>query len=67
MARLILDSSVGDPWIDAIAEFESKLEMAKNRSRVKAARDIGEVSEGLRIVVRGLLCAVKLTADRQHF
>ncbi|KAF8917919.1 Vps52-domain-containing protein [Mucidula mucida] len=53
MARLILDSSVGEPWIETIEEFERKLEKGKTRSRVKAARDIGEVSEGLRIVAAG--------------
>ncbi|KAJ7498765.1 vacuolar sorting protein [Mycena latifolia] len=50
LATLILDSDVGESWILAIEEFERRLDTAKGRSRVKAARDLGEVSEGLRIV-----------------
>ncbi|KAJ7639000.1 vacuolar sorting protein [Roridomyces roridus] len=50
LATLILDSDVGESWILSIEEFERRLETAKSRSRVKAARDLGEVSEGLRIV-----------------
>lgn len=50
LAKLILDSPVGEPWIDAIVDFERRLETTKARSRVKAARDLGEVAEGLRIV-----------------
>ncbi|KAK7061930.1 vacuolar sorting protein [Favolaschia claudopus] len=50
LATLILDSDVGESWILAIEEFERRLDTAKGRSRVKAARDVGEVSEGLRIV-----------------
>jgi hypothetical protein len=51
LATLILDSDVGEAWILSIEEFERQLDTAKGRSRVKAARDLGEVSEGLRIVV----------------
>lgn len=51
LARIILDTNVGEPWLEAIAEFESKLTTAKARARVKAARDLGDVLEGLRIVV----------------
>ncbi|KII95248.1 hypothetical protein PLICRDRAFT_169917 [Plicaturopsis crispa FD-325 SS-3] len=50
LATLILDSEVGEPWITAIADFERHLDICKARSRVKAARDLGEVAEGLRIV-----------------
>ncbi|KAJ7178990.1 vacuolar sorting protein [Mycena filopes] len=50
LATLILDSDVGESWLIAIDEFERRLDTAKGRSRVKAARDLGEVSEGLRIV-----------------
>ncbi|RDB22540.1 Vacuolar protein sorting-associated protein 52 A [Hypsizygus marmoreus] len=50
LATLILDSPVGEPWIEAIEDFERRLETIKARSRVKAARDLGEVAEGLRIV-----------------
>ncbi|KAG6869319.1 hypothetical protein C0993_000072 [Termitomyces sp. T159_Od127] len=49
-AALILDSPVGDPWLDAIADLERRLVTIPARSRVKAARDLGEVAEGLRIV-----------------
>ncbi|KAG9219022.1 hypothetical protein CCMSSC00406_0001432 [Pleurotus cornucopiae] len=50
LATLILDTDVGEPWISAIQNFEKKLETIKARSRVKAARDLVEVVEGLRIV-----------------
>lgn len=59
LATLILDTPVGDAWIEAITEFESRLEALKLRGRVKAARDLAEVAEGLRIVA-----ATKL---RVHF
>jgi hypothetical protein len=55
LASLILDSDVGESWILAIEEFERRLDTAKRRSRVKAARDLGDVTEGLRIVVRAIL------------
>ena len=55
LASLILDSDVGEPWIGAIDDFERRLDTLNSRSRVKAARDLGEVAEGLRIVVRTLL------------
>jgi len=51
LATIVLDTSVGEPWIDAITDFERKLHTSKTRTRVKAARDLGEVVEGLRIVV----------------
>ncbi|XP_006459988.1 hypothetical protein AGABI2DRAFT_202530 [Agaricus bisporus var. bisporus H97] len=50
LAKLILDTPVGEAWIDAVEDFEKRLVLSKSRSRVKAARDLGEVSEGLRIV-----------------
>ncbi|KAH0587741.1 hypothetical protein H2248_006500 [Termitomyces sp. 'cryptogamus'] len=50
LATLILDSPVGEPWIEGIEDFERRLVTIKARSRVKAARDLGEVAEGLRIV-----------------
>ncbi|KAF7793700.1 hypothetical protein EIP86_004816 [Pleurotus ostreatoroseus] len=49
-ATLILDTKVGEPWIAAIEDFERRLEALRLRGRVKAARDLTEVSEGLRIV-----------------
>ncbi|KAF5388452.1 hypothetical protein D9615_000536 [Tricholomella constricta] len=50
LATVILDSPVGESWIEVIQDFERRLETTKARSRVKAARDLGEVAEGLRIV-----------------
>ncbi|TFY83941.1 hypothetical protein EWM64_g58 [Hericium alpestre] len=50
MATIILDTSVDETWIPAVENFECRLEVLKARSRVKAARDLGEVAEGLRIV-----------------
>lgn len=51
LATIILESEVGDAWIPAIDDFERRLDTLNTRSRVKAARDLGEVAEGLRIVV----------------
>ncbi|KAH9918218.1 vacuolar sorting protein [Epithele typhae] len=50
LATLILDTRVDDTWIPAIVEFQRRLDMLKFRVRVKAARDMSEVAEGLRIV-----------------
>ncbi|KAK0206380.1 vacuolar sorting protein [Desarmillaria ectypa] len=50
IATIILDTDVGEPWIDIIDDFERKLDACKVRAQVKAARDVGEVAEGLRIV-----------------
>ncbi|PCH41154.1 Vps52-domain-containing protein [Wolfiporia cocos MD-104 SS10] len=50
LATLILDTPVGEPWIAAIEEFEERLDALQVRVRVKAARDLAEVAEGLRIV-----------------
>ncbi|KAJ7781086.1 vacuolar sorting protein [Mycena metata] len=61
LATLILDSDVSEPWLMAIDEFERRLDTAKGRSRVKAARDLGEVSEGLRIVAATKLRTFFLT------
>lgn len=51
-ASVILDTNVGEPWIATIDDFERRLEALRLRGRVKAARDLTEVAEGLRIVVR---------------
>ncbi|EPQ59401.1 hypothetical protein GLOTRDRAFT_55363 [Gloeophyllum trabeum ATCC 11539] len=51
LALLILDSEVGDSWIPAVEQLERLLGTYKARMRVKAARDLAEVAEGLRIVV----------------
>ncbi|KAI0750654.1 vacuolar sorting protein [Daedaleopsis nitida] len=50
LATLILDTPVGEDWIPAIVELERRLDTLKLRVRVKAARDLSEVAEGLRIV-----------------
>ncbi|TCD70828.1 hypothetical protein EIP91_001518 [Steccherinum ochraceum] len=50
LATLILDTDVGEPWISAIGDFERRLVALKQRVRVKAARDLTDVAEGLRIV-----------------
>ncbi|KAH7914389.1 vacuolar sorting protein [Hygrophoropsis aurantiaca] len=50
LASIILDSDVGEPWIIAIGDFERRLDVLNARSRVKAARDLADVAEGLRIV-----------------
>lgn len=42
---------MGESWIPMISEFELRLEGLKVRGRVRAARDLSEVAEGLRIVV----------------
>ncbi|KAH6915029.1 Sac2 family-domain-containing protein [Coprinopsis sp. MPI-PUGE-AT-0042] len=62
LSRTILDTNVGEPWLDTISEFEKRLITSKSRTRVKAARDLGEVAEGLRIVaatkLRGFFLAL---------
>ncbi|THH15380.1 hypothetical protein EW146_g5088 [Bondarzewia mesenterica] len=50
LAATILDTHVSETWVPAIEDFERHLEMLKTRSRVRAARDLWEVAEGLRIV-----------------
>jgi vacuolar protein sorting-associated protein 52 len=54
LATLILDTEVGEPWLTAIPEFEKNLDTVAARARVKAARDVAEVAEGLRIVVSSI-------------
>jgi hypothetical protein len=51
LATTILDTNVGEPWLGAVVDFEKRMTTAKSRLRVKAARDLGDVIEGLRIVV----------------
>jgi hypothetical protein len=55
LATTILDTDVGEPWIPVITDFERRFEGLKVRGRVRAARDLSEVAEGLRIVVRPFL------------
>ncbi|KAF9226604.1 Vps52-domain-containing protein [Gyrodon lividus] len=57
LATTILDTEVGELWIPVIADFERRLDMLRARSRVKAARDLGDVVEGLRIVAAAKLRA----------
>lgn len=61
LMTLILDTNVGEPWIDAVQDLERRLMLSKARVRVKAARDLGEVSEGLRIVAATKLRTFFLT------
>lgn len=51
LVATILDTPVGEPWLAAIEEFQTKLLSIKMRSRVKAARDLAELVEGVRIAV----------------
>jgi hypothetical protein len=51
LVTTILDTDVGEPWIRAVADFERRLDALMARQRVRAARDLGEVAEGMRIVV----------------
>lgn len=51
VVNTILDTDVCEAWIPVISEFELRLEGLKMRGRVRAARDLSEVAEGLRIVV----------------
>lgn len=53
LATIILDSPVSESWIPAVEDFEHKLNTLNARSRVKAARDLGDLTEGLQIVVSG--------------
>lgn len=50
-ATLILDTDVCEEWLVTIADFERRLEAIQARSKVKAARDLEDVAEGLRIAV----------------
>jgi hypothetical protein len=61
LATTLLDTDVGEPWLDAVADFERRMTTTKSRLRVKAARDLGEVVEGLRIVVGNSLLYISLT------
>lgn len=50
LATQILDGKVDESWIPLMEDFEMRIQTCKGRSRVKAARDLGDVIEGLRIV-----------------
>lgn len=60
----ILDTEVGESWIPVIGDFERRLDALEVRARVKAARDLGDVSEGLRIVAATKLRAFFLALLR---
>jgi vacuolar protein sorting-associated protein 52 len=51
MISVIIDTDVGDPWLTVIPDFEERLVTSRARARVKAARDLGDVFEAVRIVV----------------
>jgi hypothetical protein len=55
MATIILDTAVGDPWIDAISQLEVKMEAIQARGRVKASKDLGDVAQALGIVVSSII------------
>lgn len=50
-ATAILDTDVSEEWLNFIPDFEQRLSALKSRMKVKAARDLNDVAEGLRIVV----------------
>ncbi|KAG9317449.1 vacuolar sorting protein [Chiua virens] len=50
LATTLLDTEVGEPWIPAVADFERRLDSLHARSRVKAARELADIVEALRIV-----------------
>ncbi|KAH0839918.1 Sac2 family-domain-containing protein [Lanmaoa asiatica] len=50
LATTLLDTEVGEAWILVVADFERRLNIVRARSRVKAARELADVVEALRIV-----------------
>ncbi|KAI6047442.1 vacuolar sorting protein [Pisolithus marmoratus] len=60
----ILDVEVGESWIPVIDDFERRLDTLEVRARVKAARDLADISEGLRIVAATKLRAFFLALLR---
>ncbi|KZW04122.1 Vps52-domain-containing protein [Exidia glandulosa HHB12029] len=59
-AVLILDTDVSEEWIPVIGDLERQLDALKARPKVKAARDIAEVAEGLRIAAASKIRALFL-------
>ena len=51
LAKTILNTDVGKPWLVAVPEFEQKLDSLNVHACVKAFRALSEVAEGLRIIV----------------
>ncbi|KAG8218632.1 vacuolar sorting protein [Butyriboletus roseoflavus] len=50
LATTLLDTEVGEAWIPVVADFERRLDTLRARSRVRAARELTDVVEALRIV-----------------
>lgn len=60
LATTILDTNVGEPWVEAITQLEARMASIKARGRVKASKDLGEVAHALGIVVscaKSSICA----------
>lgn len=57
LATTLLDTNVGEPWIDAVAQLEARLGSIQTRGRVKASKDLGDVAQAL-----GIVAATKLRA-----
>ncbi|KAG8858375.1 hypothetical protein FRB91_009827 [Serendipita sp. 411] len=51
LATLLLDTNVGEPWLEAIPQFEKIFDSIKERGRVKASKDLTEVAQALGLVV----------------
>lgn len=67
LANIILDTEVGDPWIASIADLDRVLITVTARSKVKAARDMNDMTEGLRIVVSFFLYTLVVVKQRIVF
>jgi len=69
LATLLLDTPVGEPWIDAVGQLETRLQSINARARVKASRDLREIAEALRIVVSNssILLSSLGNSSRQPF
>ncbi|KZV64815.1 vacuolar sorting protein [Peniophora sp. CONT] len=50
LVAAILDTNVSEAWLTPISDLETRLEALNSRARVRAARDLGDVAEGVRIV-----------------
>lgn len=60
-ALLILDTDVSEDWIPVVLDLERRLDALKARPKVKAARDLSEVVEGLRIAAAAKIRALFLS------
>ncbi len=62
LATTLLDTNVGEPWIDAVAQLEARMGSIQTRGRVKASKDLGDVAQALGIVVSawiGMACILR--------